>query len=87
MREHTIDIEDMDFGGIRIAYPRSIANFPTKCKITIRRKDQVEGENELIEKVNEVTMEDKMKEDQDKEKQTEKARDDDETNKDNGLLV
>jgi hypothetical protein len=42
LRDYAVEIEDQDFGGLKIAFPRSIASFPTKCKIFVRRKEQLE---------------------------------------------
>jgi len=41
VRDYTIDIEDYDFGGVKILFPKSVASFPTKCKIHIRRKEHM----------------------------------------------
>eukprot|EP00026_Physarum_polycephalum_P007366 Phypoly_transcript_07425.p1 GENE.Phypoly_transcript_07425~~Phypoly_transcript_07425.p1 ORF type:complete len:533 (+),score=75.67 Phypoly_transcript_07425:71-1600(+) len=42
LRDYSVEIEDQDFGGVKVAFPRSIASFPTKCKIFVRRKEQLE---------------------------------------------
>lgn len=49
LRDYTVEFEDCDFNGVKIAFPKSVASFPTKCKIFVKRKENVETENSHTE--------------------------------------